>query len=201
MAAAAVKAKSSKEANENGVRVCYIGKDFRRGFYEIAKATAFTIVARQYLSGSLKIEHRTPVPDPGEKPNKARKMVQSLLSQPLKILSINAQGELVVPVDRQLAEHYRCSLTEEMCAKFEELRAEFPHKPDAAADDEATTKKRKAEDGRPEKSAADNDILPALQEGEAPGGPGWIRAADSATLAKLQTTSRGWFKANHTLCV
>ena len=199
LAAAAVKGKISKEAIEQGVRVCYIGKDFRRGLHDIAKATAFTIVAQQYLSGSLKIEHRTPVPDPGEKPNKARKMVQSLLSQPMKILSINAQGELVVPVDKQLAEHYRCSLTEEMCAKFEELRAEFPHKPDAA-DDEATPKKHKAEAGHPENSADDVDILPAVQEGEAPGGPGWIRAADSAALAKLQTTSRGW-EANHTLCV
>ena len=90
---ASVAAKVSEEAVGNNCNVCYWGFDFRPTFAEVSKARIKTELGRHYLNGQLTVQAPA---DPGPQ-GMAKKDIQTLLPQQLKHLSIDADGDIVLP--------------------------------------------------------------------------------------------------------
>ena len=71
-------------ATTAGVRVCTWGQDPRNIFAEIGQAVGRTELSKLYVSGKLVVPGHQPVPDPGSRPERARKLGTALLQKPLK---------------------------------------------------------------------------------------------------------------------
>ena len=119
---AAVGAKHSDEATNNCVRVCYFGFEYRRNYHEVANARVRTCVGEAYLNGKLNIAGRRPVPAHVERSKMARAQIASLLPRPMAQLSINADGDLILP-DRA---NIPVQITQSISSLLDELEEEFP---------------------------------------------------------------------------
>ena len=95
---ASVAAKVSEEAVGNNCNVCYWGLDFRPTFAEVSKARIKTELGRHYLNGQLSVPGKTPVQAPADPQGIAKKDIKTLLPQQLKHLSIDADGDIVLPL-------------------------------------------------------------------------------------------------------
>ena len=55
------------------------------------------------MARQISLPGHTPVPDPGEKPERSRKLVKAMLSNsPLKFLSVTQEGYLIVPSEEDV---------------------------------------------------------------------------------------------------
>ena len=61
------------------------GQDPRKIFAEIGQAVGRTELSKLYVSGNLVVPGHQPVPDPGSRPERTRKLVKALLQKPLKV--------------------------------------------------------------------------------------------------------------------
>ena len=135
---AAMHVRCSQEAKDANVRLCYWGYEDKRVFAEIARANINTAFGKLYLEGRLVISGLTPVPDPGPPPaasgapNKAA--ITEMLGAPLKQLTIDDQGQLVVPALETWEKDDPSPpvpMTSELADYLKTLRAEFGSLPQA----------------------------------------------------------------------
>ena len=144
-ALAALGARLSDEARESGVRLCYWGLEYRKGLLEVATARAKTALGQAYVAGKLQVPGMTPLPLPLPPKMKSRQDIHARLQKPLQKLTVDAQGNLVLPPLTSVPVH----VTEELKALWKSMRAEFPY-PDErpakkpAVGDEETDKKNTA---------------------------------------------------------
>ena len=126
------------------------------------------------MSGKLVVPGHQPVPDPGPRPERTRKLVKALLQKPLKHLSLNSEGHLIIPTQEEIAKACPVTLSDEQEKEFASWRVEFP-RPAAAA--VGATEEGGGADGSAEagSSGAGNP------QGSAGGG----RGAESATPPTL----------------
>ena len=129
---AAVNCKVAEAATTTGVRVCTWGQDPRKIFAEIGQAVGRTELSKLYVSGKLVVPGHQPVPDPGSRPERTRKLVKALLQKPLKHLSLNSEGHLTIPTEEEIAKACPVTLSDEQEKEFASWRVEFP-RPAAAA--------------------------------------------------------------------
>ena len=132
VARAAVTSKASVEATDAGVRICYWGHDPRKIFSEMGSAIARSELSRLFAANKLIVPGHQPVADPGPKPEKSRRMLKALLPQPLKILSLAADGSLLIPTQDEMKQACPVALNEEQLQRFESWRQEFPRPLDSA---------------------------------------------------------------------
>ena len=126
---ATVNTRFSEEAVGNNCTMCYWGYDFRPTFGEVSNARVKTHIGRMYLNGKLNVPGRTPLPVPVEPESLSRGSIQSLLPQPLKRLSVNADGDLVLPS----LDSCPVPVTQLIREQFSELALEFPQKQQPAS--------------------------------------------------------------------
>ncbi len=81
---AVVACKVSVEATSNNVRVCAWAHDPRKVFAEIGRTRVLSVIGHQYMKGQLSLPGHVPVPDPGDKPEKSRKLMKALIGKPLQ---------------------------------------------------------------------------------------------------------------------
>ena len=84
------------------------------------------------MSGKLSVAGRTPVPDPGPRPERTHKLIKALLPKPLKHLSLNSEGHLIIPTQEEITKACPVTLGDEQEKEFASWRVEFP-RPAAAA--------------------------------------------------------------------
>ena len=90
VAKAAITSKVSVEATGAGVRLCVWAHDPRRIFADIGRAVGRSELTSQYLQRKLQVPGHTPVPDPGDRPVKSRKLLKAMIGAPLRILSMDS---------------------------------------------------------------------------------------------------------------
>ena len=83
------------------------------------------MIGKTYLEGKLQISGKVPVPAPSEVSKKSRQQVSSLLSAPLKRLTITDEGALVLPVSPQAYRQLPFQVTEVISTFLEGLSEEF----------------------------------------------------------------------------
>ena len=157
---AALATKLSEEASGNACKVCYWGFDFRSVFHHVGKARLQTEIRAQYLAGKLPVAGRTPLPVPSAPTTRTRKDIQSLLPGPLKHLSIDAEGDLVLPCSSALP----VQMTEAVRGLFETLEKEFPQKtataPEAGKQPKPASGSTEHQGGQADASAANALLAP-----------------------------------------
>ncbi len=139
VAKAAVSAKASVQASTAGVRVCLWAQDPRKVLAEIGKCVARTELSKLYSAKKLVIPGHEPMPDPGPRPEKTRKMLKALLPQPLKCLSIDPEGHLLFPTDDEISHACPVPLNEESFRLFASWREDFAFVPPPNASTPALT--------------------------------------------------------------
>ena len=122
VALAALGARLSDEARESGVRICYWGFEFRKNLLELASARTKAGLRRAYVDGKLKVPGMSPLPVPQPPDPAGRSGIQALLEKPLQKLTVDAQGNLVLPPLASLP----VTVTDELKAFWKSVRAEFP---------------------------------------------------------------------------
>ena len=78
------------------------------------------------MSGKLVVPGHQPVPDPGSRPERTRKLVKALLQKPLQHLSLNSEGHLIIPTQEEIAKACPVTLNDEQEKEFASWRVEFP---------------------------------------------------------------------------
>ena len=133
---AAMHARASPEAKDAGVRVCYFGYESRKMFAQIAKANINTTIGELFLAGRLAIGGLNPIPAPtpasggSSSGAPSRELIMEELAKdskdPLKQLSVHANGSLVIPSVENWEKNPIVPMTEELGDILRKLRAEFP---------------------------------------------------------------------------
>ena len=151
---ASVTSKVSEKACSTGVRVCSWGSDPRRIFAEIGKAVGRTELSRLYVSGKLVVPGHQPAPDPGSRPERTRKLIKALLHHPLRSLTLDLEGHLVIPTEDEISKACPVALNEEQTKAFSSWRVEFPRvaaaAPEASKDPEPSEEANDAQGKTPE---------------------------------------------------
>ena len=122
-AMAALGARLSDEARESGVRVCYWGFEFRKNLLELASARTKAGLGRAYVDGKLHAPGMSPLPVPRPPTVGGSQAIQALLARPLQKLTVDAQGNLVLPPLAALP----VTVNDELKALWTSVRAEFPY--------------------------------------------------------------------------
>ena len=131
---AAMHARASPEAKDAGVRVCYFGYESRKMFAQIAQANINTTIGELFLSNQLAISGLTPIQAPtpasgGSSIGPSRELVMEELARdnkdPLKQLSVHANGNLVIPSVENWEKNPIVPMTEELGDILRKLAAEF----------------------------------------------------------------------------
>ena len=163
---AAINCKVSEAATSTGVRVACWGQDPRKVFSEVGQAVGRTELSKLYVSGRLVIPGHQPVPDPGNRPERSRKVIKALLSEPLKNLSLDSEGNLIIPSQEEIAKACPVTLNEEQERDFASWRIEFLRHAAVGAnaeEDENPAKRHRGDNGRTVKST----LAPGTQAGSA----------------------------------
>ena len=108
------------------------GQDPRKIFAEIGQAVGRTEISKLYVSGKLVVPGHQPVPDPGSRPERTRKLVKALLQKPLTNLALKSEGHLIIPTQEEITKACPVTLSDEQEKEFASWRVEFP-RPAAAA--------------------------------------------------------------------
>ena len=102
-----------------------MGSEYARGvrtprkiFAEIGQAVGRTEISKLYVSGKLVVPGHQPVPDPGSRPERTRKFVKALLQRPLKHLSLDSEGYLIIPTLEEVAKACPATLRDEQVKEF-----------------------------------------------------------------------------------
>jgi hypothetical protein len=126
LAKATISAKASVEATSAGVRVCLWAHDPRKIFAVIGQAVGRTEMSKLFQANKLVVPGHQPVPDPGPRPERTRKLVKATLSKPMKVLSLDVAGNLIIPTEDEITKACPVSLTPEQQQHFSRWRLEFP---------------------------------------------------------------------------
>ena len=93
----------SPEAASQNVKICVWSHEPRKVFHEVGKARVHTKLGNSYMARKISLPGHTPVPDPGEKPERSRKLMKALLANtPLKFLSVTQEGYLIIPSEEDV---------------------------------------------------------------------------------------------------
>ena len=130
--AAAVNCKVSAEATAANVRVCSWAHDPRPIFAGIGDARSRSSVARYYLSKHLSLPGHVAAPSPGAPAAKSRRLMASLLRQPLKLLTMDAECNILVPTDAEIRRSCPVVLPAEASVMLKQWQEKYP-RPDAPA--------------------------------------------------------------------
>ena len=101
---AALNIKTSIAATNANVKVCTWSHDPRNNFAEVGTARVHTALGEAYMAHKLHLAGYTPVPDPGERAERSRKLVKALLDKPLKTLHMNTDGYLLIPTPDEVCQ-------------------------------------------------------------------------------------------------
>jgi hypothetical protein len=82
--------KTSIVTTNANVKVCTWSHDPRNNVAEVGAARTKTALGEAYIARTLQLARYSPVPDPGERPERFRKLVMTLLDKPLQTLHINS---------------------------------------------------------------------------------------------------------------
>lgn len=126
VAKAVISTKVSGEAAAAGVRVCLWAQDPRKIFAEIGRAVGRTELSNLFSAKRLSVPGHQPLADPGERPERTRKLIKAMLPTPLKTLSLDKEGNLIVPTEEEISKACPVSLTAEQLCHFQKWRVEFP---------------------------------------------------------------------------
>ena len=93
-----------KASNPNGThaRLCLFSHDPRTVFQELGAASCRTLVGELYLDRKLSQPGHEPVADPGEQPIVNRSLLRAELGSPLQVLSMSANGDLLIPDEEEV---------------------------------------------------------------------------------------------------
>ena len=124
---AALHVKTSVEAANANVKVCSWSHDPRKVFAEVGRARVKTILGEAYMARKMQMSGHAPVPDPGDRPERSRKLVRALLEKPLKTLNIDSNGFLLIPTADEVGQTLSAThLSDEAEASLREWRERFP---------------------------------------------------------------------------
>ena len=118
--------KVSEEATAQGVRLCGWSHDPRSVFFEAGRARGRTHMGSLYLKRKLTMVGHQPVEDPGEKPKKSRKLLRALMTQPMKVLSLSADGDLIIPDEQETKIACNAVLEDEAADTIDKIRKKYP---------------------------------------------------------------------------
>ena len=59
-------------------------------------------MGKAYMGRKIQIPGRAPVPDPGEKPERPRQFVKALLGNPLKLVHVDSEDDLILPAEEDV---------------------------------------------------------------------------------------------------
>ena len=116
---------SDLEAATAGVRVCLWAHDPRKIFAEIGRAIGRAELSKLLIAHKLLVAGHQPLPDPGPRPERTRKLIKAMLPKPLKSLSLDSEGNLIVPTEAELSKACPVALTPEQLIHFDRWRVEF----------------------------------------------------------------------------
>ena len=123
---AAINAKISEEATSAGIRVCVWGQDPRKIFSEVGRAVGRSHLSKLYIDNKLVVPGHAPAPNPGQRPERTRKMIRASLVEPLKVLSLDSEGHLIIPTADEISRSCPVGLNTEQLEFFAQWRKEFP---------------------------------------------------------------------------
>ena len=137
---AAVHARASQEAKDAGVAIAYWGVEPKGTLLEIAKANINTTIGELFLEHRLHVSGLQPVQAPAEVPMLATggvagpskelimEELAKLSSEPLRQLTIHANGELIIPESADWGPNRvpPVPMTEELKEVLATLQKEFP---------------------------------------------------------------------------
>ena len=118
--------KISDEATAQGVRACAWSRDPRSVFFEAGRARGRTHMGNLYLKRKLTLAGHQPVDDPGPKPKKSRKMVKAFMTRQLKVLSLSADGDLIIPGAAEAKAACNATFDDEAAKQLEQWRKQYP---------------------------------------------------------------------------
>jgi hypothetical protein len=78
-----------------------------------------------YLENKCFVQGLAPAPDPGPKPERTRKMIRASLGEPLKVLSLDTEGHLIIPTYDDISKSCPVALTADQLHFFAVWRQEF----------------------------------------------------------------------------
>ncbi len=123
---AILEVKTGVVAVSANVRLCSWAHDPRKVFSDIGSAVCKTALAKLYLARKLTIPGHFPIEEPGERPNKTRRLITALLPVPLKTSSIDTEGQLIIPSDTVIQTVIPFALDSKSKGCLDELRIQFP---------------------------------------------------------------------------
>ena len=141
----AVNAKVSEEATSSGVRVCVWAQDPRKIFAEIGRAVGRSQLSKLYVDGKLVVPGHQPCPNPGPRPERTRKLVKAMLPEPLKVLSLDPEGHLLIPTADEISKSCPVVLSGDQVDEFAAWRLEFP-RPEPTANNSQENKEQEGVD-------------------------------------------------------
>ena len=91
-----------KASDANGARLCLFSHDPRTVVQELGAASCRTLVGELYLNRKLSQPGHEPVADPGDQPIVNRSLLRAELGSPLQVLSMSANGDLLIPDEEEV---------------------------------------------------------------------------------------------------
>ena len=79
-----------------------------------------------FSANKLLVPGHQPLADPGERPERTRKLIKATLPTPLKTLSLDKEENLIVPTEEEISKACPVALTAEQLSLFQTWRVEFP---------------------------------------------------------------------------
>ena len=122
---AAAKCKVGEPASTSNIKVCVWGQDPRKIFAEIGQAVGRTELSNLFMDKKLVVPGHQPIPDPGPLPERTHKFIKALLQKPLRTLSLNSEGYLIIPTQEEIAKACPVTLSDEQEKEIANWRAEF----------------------------------------------------------------------------
>ena len=137
----------------------------RKIFAEIGMAVGRAELSKLYVSGKLVVPGHQPVPDPGSRPERSRKLIKAMLKEPLKHLSMNSEGFLVIPSQEELSKLCPVTLDDEQKQEFQNLRTKYPRLTADTTVDGSTEAGGSAAGNSPDSEGAGKASPPTLPPG------------------------------------
>ena len=107
-------------------RLCLFSHDPRTVFQELGAASCRTLVGELYLDRKLSQPGHEPVADPGDRPIANRSLLRALLGSPLQVLSMSANGDLLIPDEEEVRQACPFEMNNEARQTLQKMRKQFP---------------------------------------------------------------------------
>ena len=181
---ASLNVKTSVEATNANLKMAVWSHDPRKIFQEVGSARVLTTLGHAYMSRKLSLPGHTPVPDPGDKPERSRKMIKALLEKPLSTLHIDANGNLLVPTEDEVRRVLTSELSSTAVESLAQWREEFPRPETTSGAADSSTAGQTA-DSAPTSTA---DSVPCAGHAEQPLAPMGTKASKEDLETKFGLT-------------